>query len=211
MTNNRGHGRKQGPGLPFTPWDQILRTLEDPRSKLPENFQKSVASIFGAASKKRDAEDDDDGSRLGKTKKGKVDPESTAAPPKKETQASSFFADCPLCFKSFHPSLIVSHVDTCLGAAEETAPSQLPIGRTPTRSLPSDRRPVQRVARDVHVFQCGRGDESDRHGTVQLVAAEVEVREAAQHAELGRYGAAQPVAPQVQPLKARCVRPVIPR
>ncbi len=65
MRNNRGHGRKQGPGLPFTPWDQILGTLEDPRSKLPENFQKSVASIFGAASKKRDAEDDDDGSRLG--------------------------------------------------------------------------------------------------------------------------------------------------
>ena len=120
MTNNRGHGRKQGPGLPFTPWDQIKIGL-DPSSKLPENFQKSVASIFGAASKKRDAEDDDDGSRLGKTKKGKVDPESTAAPPKKETQASSFFADCPLCFKSFHPSLIVSHVDTCLGAAEETA------------------------------------------------------------------------------------------
>ena len=60
------------------------------------------------------------------------------------------------------------------------------------------------------MFQCGRGDERDRHGTVQLVAAEVEVREAAQHAELGRYGAAQPVAPQVQPLKARCVRPVFP-
>ena len=115
MTNNRGHGRKQGPGLPFTPWDQIKIGL-DPSSKQPENFQKSVASIFGAASNKRDAEDDDDGSRLGKTKKGKVDQQE-----KKETQASSFFADCPLCFKSFHPSLIVSHVDTCLGAAEETA------------------------------------------------------------------------------------------
>ena len=118
MTNSRGHGRKQGPGLPFTPWDQIKIGL-DPSSKRPENFQKSVASIFGAASNKRDAEDDDDGSRLGKTKKGKVDPQE-----KKETQASSFFADCPLCFKSFHPSLIVSHVDTCLGAAEETAGGQ---------------------------------------------------------------------------------------
>ena len=68
MTNSRGHGRKQGPGLPFTPWDQIKIGL-DPSSKRPENFQKSVASIFGAASNKRDAEDDDDGSRLGKTKK----------------------------------------------------------------------------------------------------------------------------------------------
>ena len=37
-------GRKQGPGLPFTPWDQIKIGL-DPSSKLPENFQKSVASI----------------------------------------------------------------------------------------------------------------------------------------------------------------------
>ena len=113
-------GRKQGPGLPFTPWDQIKIGL-DPSSKLPENFQKSVASIFGAASKKRDAGDDEHGSRLGKTKKGKVDPPDAKKETKKETQASSFFADCPLCFKSFHPSLIVSHVDTCLGAAEETA------------------------------------------------------------------------------------------
>ena len=55
-------GRKQGPGLPFTPWDQIKIGL-DPSSKLPENFQKSVASIFGAASKKRDAGDDEHGSR----------------------------------------------------------------------------------------------------------------------------------------------------
>ena len=113
-------GRKQGPGLPFTPWDQIKIGL-DPSSKLPENFQKSVASIFGAASKKRDALDDEHGSRLGKTKKGKVCPPDAKKETKKETQASSFFADCPLCFKSFHPSLIVSHVDTCLGAAEETA------------------------------------------------------------------------------------------
>lgn len=113
-------GRKQGPGLPFTPWDQIKIGL-DPSSKLPENFQKSVASIFGAASKKRDAGDDEHGSRLGKTKKGKVCPPDAKKETKKETQASSFFADCPLCFKSFHPSLIVSHVDTCLGAAEETA------------------------------------------------------------------------------------------
>ena len=112
--------RKQGPGLPFTPWDQIKIGL-DPSSKLPENFQKSVASIFGAASKKRDALDDEHGSRLGKTKKGKVCPPDAKKETKKETQASSFFADCPLCFKSFHPSLIVSHVDTCLGAAEETA------------------------------------------------------------------------------------------
>ena len=35
-------------------------------------------------------------------------------------KASAFFTDCPLCFKSFHPSLIHSHVDTCIGAAEET-------------------------------------------------------------------------------------------
>lgn len=150
MRNNRGHGRKQGPGLPFTPWDQILGTLEDPRSKLPENFQKSVASIFGAASKKRDAEDDDDGSRLGKTKKGKVDPDSTAAPPKKETQASSFFADCPLCFKSFHPSLIVSHVDTCLGAAEETA------AREKAAEARAEERRAQRakaLARDTDGFE----------------------------------------------------------
>ena len=160
MTNNRGHGRKQGPGLPFTPWDQILRTLEDPSSKLPENFQKSVASIFGAASKKRDAEDDDDGSRLGKTKKGKVDPESTAAPPKKETQASSFFADCPLCFKSFHPSLIVSHVDTCLGAAEETA------AREKAAEARAEERRAQRakaLARDTRGDPDGFEDLLDSH------------------------------------------------
>ena len=113
-------GRKIGPGIPFTPWDQIKIGV-DPDSKKPEKMQKSVASIFGASAKKREPEDDDaGGSRLGKTKKAHPAETPAPAPPARKEKTSAFFTDCPLCFKSFHPSLIHSHVDTCIGAAEET-------------------------------------------------------------------------------------------
>ena len=66
----------------------------------------------------------DGGSKLGKTTKGKVDPESAAAPLEKETQSSSSFTDCPVCFRSIPSSLINSHVNKCIDAKEDTAPTE---------------------------------------------------------------------------------------
>ena len=41
-------GRKIGPGIPFTPWDQIKIGV-DPDSKKPEKMQKSVAAMLCVA------------------------------------------------------------------------------------------------------------------------------------------------------------------
>ena len=88
-------GRKIGPGIPFTPWDQIKIGV-DPDSKKPEKMQKSVASIFGASAKKREPEDDDaGGSRLGKTKKAHPAETPAPAPPAPAAPAAPAAPDPP--------------------------------------------------------------------------------------------------------------------
>jgi len=103
----------------------LVATLRDSVRELRARKQQeseAADDASAAAARSAAAALGDGGSRLGKTKKEKVDPEFAAAVPlEQETQASLFFTDCPLCFKSFPSSFIQSHVDTCPGAAEETA------------------------------------------------------------------------------------------